>query len=50
MTTMQQMSNVTINNKQYEIRYETMTCNKKAISKVIGWGMIFKIIRDKNVI
>jgi hypothetical protein len=26
-----------------------MTCNRKAISKVMGWGMILKIIRDKNV-
>jgi hypothetical protein len=35
--------------KQYKIRYEMMTCNGKAISKVMGWGMILKIIRDKNV-
>jgi hypothetical protein len=26
-----------------------MTCNGKAISKVMGWGMILKMIRDKNV-
>jgi hypothetical protein len=26
-----------------------MTCNGKAISKVMGWGMISKMIRDKNV-
>jgi hypothetical protein len=31
------------------MKYETMTCNRKAISKVMGWGMILKIIRDKNV-
>jgi hypothetical protein len=37
------------NNKQYKIRYETMTCNGKAISKVMRWGMILKMIRDKNV-
>jgi hypothetical protein len=24
-----------------------MTCNGKAVSKVIGWGMILKMIRDK---
>jgi hypothetical protein len=23
-----------------------MTCNGKAISKVMGWGMILKMIRD----
>jgi hypothetical protein len=26
-----------------------MTCNGKAISKVMGWGIILKMIRDKNV-
>jgi hypothetical protein len=26
-----------------------MTCNGKAISKVMGWGMILKMIRDKYV-
>jgi hypothetical protein len=26
-----------------------MTCNGKAISKVMGWEMIIKMIRDKNV-
>jgi hypothetical protein len=26
-----------------------MTCNGKAISKVMGWGMILKMIRDNNV-
>jgi hypothetical protein len=26
-----------------------MTCNGKTISKVMGWGMILKMIRDKNV-
>jgi hypothetical protein len=26
-----------------------MTCNGKAISKVMGWGMILKMIRDKNL-
>jgi hypothetical protein len=26
-----------------------MTCNGKVVSKVMGWGMILKIIRDKNV-
>jgi hypothetical protein len=26
-----------------------MTCNGKAVSKVMGWGMILKIIRDKEV-
>jgi hypothetical protein len=31
------------------MRYETMTCNGKAISKVMGWGMILKMIRDKNI-
>jgi hypothetical protein len=24
-----------------------MTCNGKAVSKVMGWGMILKMIRDK---
>jgi hypothetical protein len=36
-------------NKRYKIRYEMMTCNGKAISKVMGWGMILKMIRDKKV-
>jgi hypothetical protein len=31
------------------MKYETMTCNGKAISKVMGRGMILKMIRDKNV-
>jgi hypothetical protein len=26
-----------------------MTCNGKAISNVMGWGMILKMIRDKKV-
>jgi hypothetical protein len=26
-----------------------MTCNGKVVSKVMGWGMILEIIRDKNV-
>jgi hypothetical protein len=26
-----------------------MTCNEKAISKVMGWGVILKMIRDKDV-
>jgi hypothetical protein len=26
-----------------------MTCNGKAVSKVMGWGMILKMIRDKWV-
>jgi hypothetical protein len=26
-----------------------MTCNGKAISKVMGWGIILKMIRDKKV-
>jgi hypothetical protein len=30
------------------MKYETMTCNGKAMSKVMGWGMILNIIRDKN--
>jgi hypothetical protein len=30
------------------MKYEIMTCNGKAISKVIGWGMILNMIRDKN--
>jgi hypothetical protein len=25
-----------------------MTCNGKVISKVMGWGMILKMIRDKE--
>jgi hypothetical protein len=25
-----------------------MTCNGKAISKVMGWGMLLNVIRDKN--
>jgi hypothetical protein len=31
------------------MNYATMTCNGKGISKVMGWGMILKMIRDKNV-
>jgi hypothetical protein len=31
------------------MKHETMTCNGKAICKVMGWGMILKMIRDKNV-
>jgi hypothetical protein len=27
-----------------------MTCNGKAVSKVMGWGMILKMIRDKYVV
>jgi hypothetical protein len=34
---------------QYKIRYGIMTCNGEAESKVMGWGMILKIIRDKKV-
>jgi hypothetical protein len=30
------------------MKYEIMTCNGKAISKVMGWGMILNMIRDKN--
>jgi hypothetical protein len=26
-----------------------MTCNGKAVSKVMGWGIILKMIRDKYV-
>jgi hypothetical protein len=26
-----------------------MTCNGKAVSKVMGWGMILNMIRDKYV-
>jgi hypothetical protein len=26
-----------------------MTCNGKAVSKVMIWGMILKMIRDKEV-
>jgi hypothetical protein len=48
MTTRQQICNES-DNKQCKIKYETMTCNRKAISKVMRWGMILKIIRDKNV-
>jgi hypothetical protein len=33
---------------QCKIKYEIMTCNGKAISKVMGWGMILNMIRDKN--
>jgi hypothetical protein len=49
MTTRQQISNATVS-KRYEIRYGMMTCNGKAISKVMGWGMISKMIRDKYVV
>jgi hypothetical protein len=31
------------------MKYETMTCNGNAISKVMGWGMILSMIRNKNV-
>jgi hypothetical protein len=48
ITTRQQISNATVG-KRYKIRYEMMTCNGKAISKVMGWGIILKMIRDKNV-
>jgi hypothetical protein len=48
MTTGQWISNVTVS-KWYKIRYGRMTCNGKAISKVMGWGMILKMIGDKNV-
>jgi hypothetical protein len=34
--------------KQCKIKYETMTCNRQAISKVMGWGIILNMIRDKN--
>jgi hypothetical protein len=30
------------------MKYETMTCNGKTISKVMGWGFILNMIRDKN--
>jgi hypothetical protein len=51
MTTRQQISNEMIgkDGKWCKIKYETMTCNGKAISKVMGWGMILKMIRYKNV-
>jgi hypothetical protein len=26
-----------------------MTCNRKTVSKVVGWGMILKMIRDKEI-
>jgi hypothetical protein len=48
MTTRQRISNATVG-KRYKIKYEMMTCNGKAISKVMRWGMILKMIRDKNV-
>jgi hypothetical protein len=31
-----------------KMKYETMICNRKAISKVMGWGIILNMIRDKN--
>jgi hypothetical protein len=31
------------------MKHETMTCNGMEISKVMGWGMILKMIRDRNV-
>jgi hypothetical protein len=31
------------------MRYEMISCNGKAISKVMGWGIILKMIRDKYV-
>jgi hypothetical protein len=51
MTTRQQISNATVSkqNKWYKIRYGMMTCNGKAVSKVMGWGIILKMIRDKYV-
>jgi hypothetical protein len=30
------------------MKYKTMTCNGKAISRVMRWGMILNMIRDKN--
>jgi hypothetical protein len=27
---------------------KTITCNGKAISKVMGWGMILNMVSDKN--
>jgi hypothetical protein len=36
------------NNKQCKIKYEIMTCNRMAISKVMGCGIILNMIRDKN--
>jgi hypothetical protein len=53
MTTRQWISNATVSkqNRPYKIRYRMMNCNGKAISKVMGWGiilkMILKMIRDK---
>jgi hypothetical protein len=29
------------------MRYKMMTWNGKVMSKVMGWGMILKMIRDK---
>jgi hypothetical protein len=31
------------------MKCKMMTCNGMAMSKVIGWGMILKMIRDKYV-
>jgi hypothetical protein len=52
MTIRQWISNTTVSkqNKQYKIRYRIMTCNGKAISKVMGWGMILKMIRYMYVV
>jgi hypothetical protein len=36
-------------NKQCRMKYRTTACNGKVISKVMGWGMILKMIRDKNL-
>jgi hypothetical protein len=30
------------------MKYKTMTCNGKTISKVMGWGIILKMIRDRE--
>jgi hypothetical protein len=51
MTTRQRISNTTVTSeyRPYKIRYRMMTCNGKAVSKVMGWGMILKMIRDKYV-
>jgi hypothetical protein len=51
MTTRQWIGNMTVSNqnKRYKIRYGMITCNGKTVSKVMGWGMILKMIRDKYV-
>jgi hypothetical protein len=38
-----------IENKRYYIKCKMMTSNGMAVSKVMGWGMILKMIRDKYV-